>query len=98
MLLKGAQHKRISKENLGHAMKETKKHPRNSLTKASRSKRPQMSKPGSLYWEFQRRIYLRIPRRIFCVSLVDFLADSVADLFFSEWRILRLIFLMEFTT
>ena len=67
--------KRISTENLGHTMMER---PRNSLARASKSKRSQLSISGSIYWELEWRIRWRIPRRLLGVWLVDFLADSAA--------------------
>ena len=72
--------------NVGHTTKETKKHPRNSLTAS------QLSKPDSIYWEFEWRICWRIPQWIWGVWLADFLADSAAEFLLLEWRILRRIF------
>ena len=74
--------KRISRENLGHTMKETKKPPRKSLTSASRSKRSQLSKSCSIYWEFEWRSCWQILRRILGIWLADFLANSAARFFF----------------
>ena len=48
--------------------KETKKRPRNSSTRASRSKHSQLSKSGNIYWGLDWRIFWRILRQVFFLS------------------------------